>query len=243
MKLYELSTGAVFEIAKTKYRPYYTYYTSFIGKWKINSTDAEFFANDQDYFSKAVYAKWNNQWFYINDINLKRAVENKEDYSFSLPEDQIKPFRPRRTRVWPPTNHDNFVNSYQLIGKEGLRAKETNDCTVVAYSMATPNCTYDRAHELLASAGRKPRKGLRFDMTMHKMVHSPISEYGVIPYQLKKIERRITLNKFVNDNPRGRFIVTTRGHAFAVVNGTVYDHSYKSRRRVISVWEYTGEDK
>lgn len=54
---------------------------------------------------------------------------------------------------------------------------------------------------------------------------------------------RITLNQFVKKHPKGKYYVLHRGHAFAVVDGVVYDHTNGKRRQVTCAYRvYSQKD-
>lgn len=106
--------------------------------------------------------------------------------------------------------------------------RETNDCTVKALAKVL-NTTYDRAHKhLKEGCGRKNRKG--------------VVSRCVIPESLKRTKfvvgeysetNRITVKHFCEKHPKGRFYVCVRGHAFAIIDGGVYDYCDKPRRQII----------
>lgn len=105
--------------------------------------------------------------------------------------------------------------------------KETNDCTVKAFAIAF-NTTYAKAHNHLHKyCGRQRGKGIKSSRTIPKSLkHSKVKEG---PYSRSN---RITLSQFCKKHPEGRYYVSVTGHALAVIDGTVYDHSDRPRRQV-----------
>jgi hypothetical protein len=107
--------------------------------------------------------------------------------------------------------------------------KDGNCCTVVAL-MVVMGCSFEDAQWWMKhKAGRKHGRGLlRKDqdrafsaMKNTKVVNGPYT-----------IQNRITLNQFLKKHPVGRFYCCSRGHAFAIIDGVVYDHQNKPRRQI-----------
>lgn len=56
-------------------------------------------------------------------------------------------------------------------------------------------------------------------------------------------KNRITIKEFTIKHPNGRCFVVVRGHALAIIDGVVYDHSEKPRRQIQAAWRvYLPED-
>jgi hypothetical protein len=105
--------------------------------------------------------------------------------------------------------------------------RETNDCTVKAFAIAF-NTTYDKAHNHLAKhCGRRPRQGIVSRIVLQPSLRHTKTKVG--PYTNSN---RITLGAFCKAHPEGRYYVRVKGHAIAVVDGTVYDHRDSPRRQV-----------
>lgn len=103
--------------------------------------------------------------------------------------------------------------------------KERADCTVRSLACAR-GIPYDKAYHALFMAGRRKNKG-------------PHGYNGVMCRHSgsRRCKRSGSLGKFVEANPVGRFIVHIRGHALALVDGTVYDtHESSPRCHVIGAW-------
>jgi hypothetical protein len=108
--------------------------------------------------------------------------------------------------------------------------KERNDCAVKAFAIVM-NTSYDRAHKHLSlQCGRQHRK------------HGPIQCDKVLPESLKNTKHRVgpyawvgekvTIKKFCDKHPIGRYFVLVRGHAIAIIDGIVYDWGDKPRRQI-----------
>lgn len=120
-----------------------------------------------------------------------------------------------------------------LRGSDALFMHETNDCSVRAFAVAA-DTTYRKSHALHAFCGRVDRKG-----TLWTVSDKVAAMLGMEPV---KVQRQ-TLQTFITMNPKGSFWVARSGHAFAVVNGIVYDwqHGTGPRSRVIKVFKLKGE--
>lgn len=121
-----------------------------------------------------------------------------------------------------------FVDSYtEEVKAERAALNETNDCTVVSLSVLL-GVPYLEAHARMRQGGREHRKG-RF---MHKA-----AAWANMTQLRGILDKGVTLNQFVTAHPRGRFWVEVRGHALAVVDGVVHDHSHKPRRVLRNAWK------
>lgn len=111
---------------------------------------------------------------------------------------------------------------------------EKSSCTVSALSAST-GISFEEASKVAFSAGRKFNKGF----ASFKLI-----DYWNNKYQSKfepcKINKNITLNKFLSLYPMGKYYVRKRGHAFAVVDGVVVDWGVKVafKTKVLAAWAY-----
>jgi len=122
---------------------------------------------------------------------------------------------------------------YNLAVAGSTNYKESNDCCVIAWATVF-QCEYAKAHKYLKEVGgRAPHRGMFqkdiqrcFEgVKLHKWVKGPYSA-----------SNKISLKKFINKHPEGRFFVVSRGHAFAVVDGVVLDYKEGLRRQVKHAW-------
>lgn len=127
-------------------------------------------------------------------------------------------------------------------------AKEKNDCTVVAVSIACKQ-PYETIHNWLALKGRQPRKGINFEVALSdelsrgEMWGKKISQQRFPYYEWERelvtkkkvlnnwgdevwrytFTPRMTVKRFLTINPTGRFIVKVRQHVFTIIDGVCYD--------------------
>lgn len=106
----------------------------------------------------------------------------------------------------------SFKNSDAGRVESGF-ANEAHDCTVRA-AVVRFTTSYRRAHELLASVGRRPGHGVRLDK-----IKALFERMGLQPL----FPLRPTLAQFLREHPKGRFYVVVRGHAIGVVDGVCVD--------------------
>ena len=61
----------------------------------------------------------------------------------------------------------------------------------------------------------------------------------ILTRDMGKSDRRgmQTLNQFTKRYPKGRFYVSVRDHAVAVIDGVVYDYEHAGKRRIIGAWQ------
>ena len=103
---------------------------------------------------------------------------------------------------------------------------ETNDCVVRAIAIAA-RIPYTRAHKLVAKeTGRRPRRGTQGFLAMMSRVRIGQRRVG--------LGRRYTVAKFVEQFPKGRYLVRKSRHAFAVVDGVVHDNWKPGPRCIIT---------
>lgn len=91
---------------------------------------------------------------------------------------------------------------------------EKLDCVVRALALVTQRA-YRDVHAKCKAAGRKDSR-----RTKDVVVAAVATQLGVT--RLTHIGRP-TLAQFLRDFPTGRFYVSRRGHAFAVIDGVVHD--------------------
>jgi len=108
--------------------------------------------------------------------------------------------------------------------------KDTNNCTICALSTAA-GIPYNEAYEIGKKAGRKNGRGFYTSKLM-----KTARKNGIVYRKIKT--GGITIQKFLQKNPIGRFVVDRSGHAFAVIDGTIYDHlENKPMQRIIGIWK------
>lgn len=107
-------------------------------------------------------------------------------------------------------------------------------CTVYALSAVT-GCALDAATAIVDET-RRPRQW--HSATSSKVIEAA-KEKG---YAFKKLRMKPrTLARFLREHPTGRYYLRKRGHAFAVVDGVVFDRINSGASvRIKDAWEYVG---
>ena len=115
---------------------------------------------------------------------------------------------------------------YKTIRKESDRMKERKDCAVTAVT-AISNLPYAYVHRVFEECGRKRCHGTRFDIT--KKV---LRKLNIWIDRTKEFEAR-TIVSLARELPRkGRFLIQTRGHILAAVDGEIMDWTKGRRHRI-----------
>lgn len=115
---------------------------------------------------------------------------------------------------------------------EPVRSAERNDCTVHALRHCLGD-VYGNARHVLKEFGRRHRHGASYGTLRHMMASA--AEYGFKAYT--EPVHGETVAKFVEAHPSGRYFVTRRGHAFAVVDGKIEDNvDIRPRAKVLRAW-------
>jgi len=138
---------------------------------------------------------------------------------------------------------------------------ETNDCVVRTFASSF-EIPYDEAHSFVAKFfNRQPRKGTYLvsyklvQMADKKMTinNKTIHTMGVrsnnfmsrsLDYDVKVKgvikKRKMTVGRFVKNNPEGTFFILVSGHAFSIKDGVVignWDDAKKLRTRVLCAFQ------
>lgn len=126
------------------------------------------------------------------------------------------------------------------IGATAQRiAGETNDCAVVGLANAT-GMSYKEIHERLRLKGRRFRRGTKVHMVSAVLAdlkaEGIVTEFksvlsqGGMAYVLRS--QRQTVAGFIRTLPRtGRFFLCCTTHAFAYVNGEMFDNIEGGKQR------------
>lgn len=111
------------------------------------------------------------------------------------------------------------------------RPYQKNDCTVRA--LATVTCRdYDSIYDMLKKAGRKSHDGFDLDGWLRvspcKLFHGTT---------LTKVNKKgLTVNNFAGKHPKGKFLLQTNSHVWAVINGVHYDLIRVKDQPLCSIW-------
>lgn len=126
-----------------------------------------------------------------------------------------------------------------VYGNTIKEMKDVNSCTVVTLAIVTGR-SYQDCNKYLYKYGRRLRTGM-FEKEIISALEG-MKTFKVVRGQYSN-NNRITLNQFVKRHPKGKYFVCHRGHAFAVVDGVVFDHSNQKRRQVTLAYRvYSQED-
>lgn len=102
---------------------------------------------------------------------------------------------------------------------------EHNDCAVIAFSHAM-ELDYSIVHDIMKKGGRQDRRGTYIDRVLKVGGGSYQKKAKTIKGRLITYHERTkgqTIQKFLKKNPTGRFVCIRSGHAFAVIDGVVYN--------------------
>jgi predicted transcriptional regulator len=141
------------------------------------------------------------------------------------------------------------------INDSTLAKSETNDCVVRAFASAF-NLSYDFAHKKVAELfGRKNGQGTySFSLVMRQMEVQDvrinrkkiktISKDVNLSYWIKvkgvNVLRSMTTAKFLEDYPKGTYIVTVKGHAFTIKDGVVIgnpEDATQRKKNILGAWK------
>jgi|SRR5690554_418870 len=109
------------------------------------------------------------------------------------------------------------------------RFGERNDCSVTAWAN-TFDCSYEKAHSWLKRHGRRDKKGVPVEYVRNALKACRLAKVVFGPYSR---DNKISLKKFCEKHPVGRYYVIVRGHAFCVKDGVVHDW-YSGPRHMVT---------
>ena len=120
--------------------------------------------------------------------------------------------------------------TFEQCKEQISRYRESGCCSVIALAN-TMDWSFGKAHRFMAKHGRKHGRGMAM-------------------YQISRVMQKLnkergndcngmTINRFVKSNPKGSYYVLVRGHALAVVDGTVQDWTGDTaqRRKIIEYYK------
>ena len=155
-------------------------------------------------------------------------------------------------------------SSIKGISSSKIAKKENNDCFVRALAAATDQ-DYDAAHEVVKKVfNRKAKKGTKNAEIVSKMQKAEkdglrvgktdyrvnvLGKYRITnTYKLygEYIQRKKTVKSFIQDNPKGNYIVTVSKHAFALKDGKLIDNKgeeFRPTRKVDGAYRVYRDNK
>ena len=125
---------------------------------------------------------------------------------------------------------------------------ENKDCTVRSFALAA-DVPYDVAHDVAKRSGRKNNKGWWPEKILTEARKSGLVEFVEMPIGAQNVKRyhrwhgfitKIqypTVETVVRRYRKGRYVMSTRNHAFAVIDGVIHDTGMRPRARVLSIFE------
>lgn len=144
----------------------------------------------------------------------------------------------------------------QVIKSNGpatRKATDRNYCSVSALS-ATFKLSYDEAYDFAKKEwSRKRGRGVRTLTILETFPQAVGKEYfkEILDKQVTRVKakqdykqpdgsiktRDMTLSTFSKKYPRGKYYILVKGHALAVIDGEIVDHTDKPKRRVYYAWK------
>lgn len=106
----------------------------------------------------------------------------------------------------------------------------------VPRAIATAACLpYEKVAALCAKHGRKPNRGTpgatSYAVIVHELGGETVSLFRQHPTRSSK-DGYPTLKRFIEEHPKGHYVVMTRNHSMAVIDGVVHDWSPSPRVKI-----------
>jgi len=118
--------------------------------------------------------------------------------------------------------------------QEAMNLYENNDCGVRALALVC-NIPYKTARETLSAHGRKHGAGVfTFQLAKALVEHSNPKPLQTV---LKPKGGRYTPKTIGKAYPKGRFLLYSRGHVMAMVDGEILDWAQDRRLRIVAIQE------
>ena len=125
---------------------------------------------------------------------------------------------------------------------------ETKDCTVRSFALAA-DVPYSVAHDVARRSGRKNNKGWWPEKILKVAAVDGLVEFVEVPVGAQNVQRynrlhglitRIkypTVTDVARRYPKGRYIISARNHATALIDGVIHDTGLRPRARVVQIFE------
>ena len=95
---------------------------------------------------------------------------------------------------------------------------EYRDCTVRALAVVS-DLPYSEVHKAWEEVGRKDGHAPKNFENQHKLQKA----CKILNLEAKQVKRHGTVKNFIIKYPTGNYFCIKRGHAFAIINGKVFD--------------------
>lgn len=126
---------------------------------------------------------------------------------------------------------------FTLLAQDSKSHNEKNDCSVIAIS-AISGLPYSIVHTLFHQFGRRPRCGTQMRITHKVLNHLNFCSTNITHFYPPSSVRSITPLL----PSQGRFLIETRSHLLAVVNGEVQDWSAMRKLYVRNILHVLSQD-
>lgn len=147
----------------------------------------------------------------------------------------------------PAIKRVSFTNIFSQLNSISYSEGETNDCSVKAVALVV-GCTYAAAKAALAARGRKDRKGAYTSdilaairsfgkTTLCISSREIMSRY---PEPHRSVLKNITTHhprRFNKVWPKGAYLLFSKRHVSACINGELHDWAVNSAKRVVAIYE------
>ena len=150
-----------------------------------------------------------------------------------------------------PVTYKYPAEAYATRRKESETHGEHNDCSVIAVSVAC-GITYQEAHKAMAEQGRKNNDGSNPTSILKAIRMQGFHTESVEPCEIidrypgvHSGLRHITTHhpeRFAKHWPSGTYVVFTRGHVAAIVDGVTVDWTHGRARRVKMIYKISAQN-
>jgi hypothetical protein len=114
-------------------------------------------------------------------------------------------------------------------GMENSSIRDTNYCTIRSIAIAF-KIPFEEAYLIGKEAGRKHGQGFYLCILMNFLKRN--TRYNNFK-RVKLNPNGITIRRFLENNPIGKFICGRRGHAFSIIHGEIQDLADNTERQII----------
>lgn len=142
----------------------------------------------------------------------------------------------------PAIKKISYTTTFSQLNDQSFKHGETNDCAVKAVALVTEKL-YSEAHRALADRGRKTRQGTPF-----RAIDETIKEFG---YKVERVDPREIIAAYPSPHrdvlknitthhprrfnkvwPKGTYLLYSRAHVSAVIDGELHDWAVNRAKRV-----------
>jgi len=136
-----------------------------------------------------------------------------------------------------------YTATYTNTNLQSRSLNETNDCYPKALTIAT-DLTYQEAHKICKFAGRSDKKGtsmstIRHTLNILKTQGYKITESTPTQYNTRGKLGKISIKTIGRKFPKGTYIILTRTHALAMIDGTIHDWTDGRRHPIETMYLIT----